>query len=107
MIVHFLQIAGGHASVGASGTIILLGTLDDHFDVVVRIGSVAGAFDDITLTELALGAISCRDIKVAGRHKNAELGMECWRQLVKVRRSVARGYCGVLIGGNLLFYFLR
>ena len=54
MIVHFLQIAGGHASVGASGTIILLGTLDDHFDVVVRIGSVAGAFDDITLTELAL-----------------------------------------------------
>src|SRR5438876_9575294 len=92
MIVHFLQIAGGHASVGASGTIILLGTLDDHFDVVVRIGSVAGAFDDITLTELALGAISCRDIKVAGRHKNAVLGIVWWRELVTFGSSMLIGF---------------
>src|SRR5436305_12784014 len=106
MIVHFLQIAGGHASVDASGTIILLGTLDDHFDVVVRTGSVAGAFDDITLTELALGAISCRDITVAGRHKNAVLGIECWRQLVSLGRSVLRRFCRGLMRRSLLFYLL-
>src|SRR5437870_7738322 len=104
MIVHFLQIAGGHASVGASGTIVLLSTLDGHLDVVVSIGGVAGAFDDIALTELALGTISCCDIKVAGRHKNAVLGIECRRQFVALGSSLLRGFCRGLIGSNVLFH---
>jgi hypothetical protein len=105
MIVHFLQVAGRYQRVSAGRAIVLLGTLDDHLHVVVRVGGVAGAFDDITLTELALSAISCRDIKAAGRHKNAVLGIECRRQLVALGGSLLRGFCRGLIGSNLLFYF--